>query len=111
MNCYYFVGIQCKDISMIKSGFTINCNTDLRYDNILDYFNQCSKNYECYLIKSITRDEDIIEFKDGSYGCHRKSIKKLEKDIKKQKEIELDAWTKDAKAFVELMEQKERSKL
>lgn len=57
MNCYYFVGIQCKEISMIKSGFTIICNNDLRYDNILDYFNQCSKNYECYLIKSITSDE------------------------------------------------------
>lgn len=55
----------------------------------------------------VTNDDDIIEFKDGSCGCHRRSFKKLERDIKKQKEIELKAWTKDASDFVKFVKERE----
>lgn len=48
-------------------------------------------------------DEEMIDFKDETSGCRRKSIDKLTADLKIQDAIENEAWLKNAESFVEFM--------
>lgn len=54
---YHFIGIQATSDSNIKSGFTITLNDEQTCHEILDYYNKHSSIYECYLMKSITKEE------------------------------------------------------
>ncbi|MGX8835292.1 hypothetical protein ACWG0P_13915 [Amedibacillus sp. YH-ame6] len=59
--------------------------------------------YGCYLVD----DDDVVEFKDGSLGCRRKSYKKIERDVERQRNIEGEAWRKFAESFVDFASRQE----
>ena len=48
--------------------------------------------------------EEDVEFKDGSTGCRRRSLTKLDKDIKIISEIESKAFVAECKSFLEFLE-------
>ena len=51
------------------------------------------------------QDNNLIEFKNGEYGCMRRSISKIKKDLKIQIEIENKAFVEFARDFVKYIEE------
>jgi hypothetical protein len=64
----------------------------------------CREGYEypeeyCFL------GEEDIEFKDGSIGCHRKSISKIKRDLKIAREIDAEAFAYEAGRMVKYFDE------
>ena len=57
--------------------------------------------YSCHLGID---DNDMIEFKDGYYGCRRKSLKKIEEDLAAYREIDMQEMAKYYEDFMKFVD-------
>jgi len=68
-----------------------------------------SYEYPEYYCALGVNEDDTIEFKDGEYGCRRRSYDKINADLKIQDEIEGEAFAEMAKGMVEFWESEKES--